>query len=183
MLAALSEHRALFAQLDSLAPQLRHAAWFISGNLQRGGKLLLAGNGGSASDCQHIAAEFVGRFKHERKPIPAMSLTADTSNLTALGNDYGFDHIYARQVRAFGKQGDTLIVISTSGNSPNIIEALHAARDQSMTTIGLFGMAGKAAALCNVPIQVPSHCTARVQEAHIFLGHCLVEEVEALLQD
>jgi D-sedoheptulose 7-phosphate isomerase len=142
-------------------------------------KVLLCGNGGSAADAQHLAAEFSGRFYIDRKPLDAEALHVNTSYLTAVGNDYSFDDIFARLVRAKGKSGDILIGISTSGNSPNIVKALDVARELQMVTIGMTG--GKASAMddrCTFLIKVPSTDTPRIQEAHILIGHIICELVE-----
>ncbi len=148
----------------------------------RGGKLLLCGNGGSASDAQHIAAEFVGRFVAARRGLPAVALTTDTSILTAVGNDFGFETIFARQVEALGVEGDMLIGISTSGNSANVAKALTKAREQGMATFGLLGGTGGCCLeLCDRAIIVPSTQAARVQELHILIGHILCGMSEQLL--
>lgn len=139
-----------------------------------GNKVLLCGNGGSAADSQHIAAEFAGRFVAERRGLPAIALTTDTSLLTAVGNDYGFDTIFKRQVEALGVEGDILIGFSTSGNSANVVKALEAAHALGMTTIGfLGGSGGKCKPLCDYSFVIDSHETARIQEMHITLGHIL----------
>ncbi|MFI3281390.1 MAG: SIS domain-containing protein [Rikenellaceae bacterium] len=141
---------------------------------ERGGKLLICGNGGSASDAQHIAAEFVGRFVEARRALGAIALTTDTSILTAVGNDFGFETIFARQVEALGTAGDIFIGISTSGNSANVIKALECARAKGMTTVGLLGGGGGGClALCDHSIVVGSKEAARVQEVHILIGHIL----------
>ncbi len=149
----------------------------------RGGhKLLLAGNGGSAADAQHIAGELVNRFRFDRPALPAVALSTDTSVLTAVGNDAGFDRVFARQVEALGAAGDVLIGISTSGNSPNILKALQACRKQGMIGIGLTGRTGgKMRALCDVCIRVPSADTPRIQEAHGLIAHILCGLVEDAL--
>ncbi len=140
----------------------------------RGGKVLICGNGGSASDSQHIAAEFVGRFVAERRALPAVALTTDTSILSAVGNDFGFDTIFERQVAALGCEGDLLIGISTSGNSANVIKALEQARSRGMITVGLLGGSGGGCLpLCDYSIVVGSREAARVQEVHILCGHIL----------
>jgi D-sedoheptulose 7-phosphate isomerase len=157
------------------------ATWMIE-TLRGGHKLLLFGNGGSAADAQHIAAEFVGRFEQERRPWPAIALTTDTSALTALGNDYGVEVIFARQVEALGQPGDLVLAFSTSGNSPNVLRAVHSARAQGLKVIGLTGeTGGQLAALCDLALCVPSRRTARIQEAHIMICHALCEVVEAAL--
>jgi len=158
------------------------AAGLIIMCLRAGGKLLLFGNGGSAADAQHLAAEFVGRFARERAGLPAVALTTDSSILTAVGNDYGFDQIFARQVQALGRPGDVAIAISTSGNSPNIIEAVKAARKGSLKTIGLSGKdGGLLAKEADLVITVASTTTARIQECHIAVGHLLCELTEEAL--
>ena len=145
----------------------------------RGNRVLLAGNGGSAADAQHIAAEFVGRYGFDRPGLAAAAFTTDTSMLTAIGNDYGFEQIFRRQLEANGRQGDVFIGISTSGNSPNILGALQFSREIGIVTVGLTGQAGgKMKALCDYCIQVPSTDTPRIQESHIMLGHIVCAIVE-----
>src|SRR6266487_578929 len=152
------------------------AAMLIARCLRGGGKLLLFGNGGSAADAQHLAAEFVGRFVRERAGLPAIALTTDSSILTAVGNDYGFDQIFARQIQALGRPGDVAIAISTSGNSPNVIEGLKAAKRGDLKTIGLSGKdGGLLAKETDVAITIASTSTARIQECHIGVGHLLCE--------
>jgi len=178
----LNQHRELFAQLDVLAETVSRSASAIAATIRAGGKLLICGNGGSAGDSQHIAAEFTGRFVKDREPIAAMALSTDTSALTCIANDYSFDDVFSRQVRALGKPGDCLLAITTSGNSGNVLTAIAAANKLGITTIGLLGRdGGKAAALCNIAITVPSDVTARIQEAHILIGHTLCGQVEQLL--
>jgi len=160
------------------------AAGLIIMCLRAGGKLLFFGNGGSAADAQHLAAEFVGRFVRERAGLPAIALTTDSSILTAIGNDYGFDQIFARQVQALGRPGDVAIAISTSGNSPNIIEGVKAARKGYLKTIGLSGKdGGLLAAEADVVITIASTSTARIQECHITIGHLLCELTEEALAE
>lgn len=155
------------------------AAIAIAHCLRSGGKLLIFGNGGSAADAQHLAAEFVGRFVLERRALPAMALTTDSSVLTAVGNDYGFDQIFSRQIEALGEAGDVALGISTSGNSPNVLAALRQARKQNLRTIGFAGKDGGALGSCaEMPIIVRAANTARVQECHIAIGHLLCELVE-----
>lgn len=150
--------------------------------LRAGGKLLLCGNGGSAADAQHWAAELVSRFNYDRPGLAAMALTTDGSILTGIGNDYGNTRIFARQIEALGKGGDMLLALSTSGRSPNVLEALRAARARGMGTIGFTGEAGEAmASLCDICIRVPSASTPRIQEGHAVLGHALCAAVEAAL--
>lgn len=144
-----------------------------------GKKVLLCGNGGSAADAQHIAAELVGRFVYERKPLPAIALTTDTSALTAIGNDYGYEHVFSRQVQALGNAGDVLIAITTSGTSKNVVAAVHAARELGMKVIALTGAKGGAfVASCDAGVAVPSTNTARIQENHITVGHLLCEVLD-----
>ncbi|MCB8745986.1 phosphoheptose isomerase [Rhodoferax sp. U2-2l] len=150
-----------------------------------GGKVLACGNGGSAADAQHFAAEFVGRFERERPELAAIALTTDSSILTAVGNDYGFDLIYSRQVRALGQAGDVLLAISTSGNSANVLKAIEAAHEREMVVIGLSGRGGgkmtRALRDTDVHICVPHDRTARVQEVHLLTLHCLCDAVDDLL--
>ncbi len=147
--------------------------------LQSGKKILLCGNGGSAADSQHIAAEIVGRFQKERHAMPALALTTDTSILTAVGNDYGFDQVYSRQIEGLGNMGDVLIAYSTSGNSENIIRAVEAARGKRMHTIGFLGKdGGKLKDLCDISFVVPHDVTARIQEMHLLAGHIVCELLE-----
>ncbi len=154
----------------------------ISLAIGAGHKLLLCGNGGSAADCQHIAAEFVNRFRMERSPLPAVALTTDTSILTAISNDYSFDEVFEKQVQALGQQGDVLLSISTSGRSENILRALKAASHRGLSTVGLTGVNGdKMAPLCDHLLRVQSDDTPRIQEVHIFLGHLLCDLVERML--
>lgn len=152
---------------------------------EAGHKLLIAGNGGSAADAQHIAAEFVSRFNFDRPGLPALALTTDTSILTAVGNDYGYDQLFRRQIEANGVAGDVFLGISTSGNSPNILQALEAARLKGITTIGLTGQhGGSMRELCDHCLCVPSGDTPRIQEAHILIGHTICGMVElALFED
>jgi D-sedoheptulose 7-phosphate isomerase len=155
------------------------AAMLIARCLRGGGKLLLFGNGGSAADAQHLAAEFVGRFRIERQALAAIALTTDSSILTAVGNDYGFDQIFARQVQALGRPGDVAIGISTSGNSPNVNSAITQAAKQELKTIGLAGKDGGSLAKCvDISITVASTNVAMIQECHITIGHILCELVE-----
>jgi D-sedoheptulose 7-phosphate isomerase len=158
------------------------AADLITTCLRAGGKLLFFGNGGSAADAQHLAAEFVGRFVRERAGLPAIALTTDSSILTAVGNDYGFEQIFARQVQALGRPNDVAIAISTSGNSPNIIEGVKAARKGYLKTIGLSGKdGGLLATEADVVITIASTSTARIQECHITIGHLFCELTEEAL--
>jgi D-sedoheptulose 7-phosphate isomerase len=149
---------------------------------ETGGKVLLFGNGGSAADAQHFAAEFVCRFDRDRKALPAIALTTDTSALTAIANDYGFDRVFARQIEALCDSRDVVIAISTSGQSPNVVEGVKAARKQGAQTIGLIGGdGGDLAKAVDVAIVIPVSITARIQECHIAVGHIICETVESLL--
>ena len=182
LLSGLDEHRELFGRLATLCVVIEEAAGLIQTTLSRGGKLLLCGNGGSAADSQHIAAELTGRFVKDRRPLAAVALSTDTSALTSIANDYSFDEVFSRQVLALGQRGDCLLALSTSGNSRNVIRAANAARSAGISVIGLLGRDGGALrALCDVPIVVPSSTTARIQEAHIFIGHTLCALVEEAL--
>ena len=173
-------HMAMFNALEPLFASISDVGVMLQQCIHNGGKVLLCGNGGSAADSQHIAAEIVGRFKKERKGLPAIALTTDTSILTSVGNDYGYDYIFARQVEALCRPEDILIGITTSGNSANVVRAIEAANAIGATTIGLTGgSGGKMSTLCKVNLIMPSSVTARVQEAHIFVGHCLCEILES----
>jgi len=159
--------------------QIAETAARMASALREGRKVLLFGNGGSAADAQHIAAEFVGRFIPDRMPLPALSLSTDTSALTALGNDYGYNAVFARQLQALGNAGDVAIGISTSGNSPNVLEAIDIARTKGLLTIGFTGQdGGKMNGRTDVLFRVPSRMTPRIQETHITLGHVLCELID-----
>lgn len=160
--------------LEVLENTIKDAGELIVATLQAGNKILLFGNGGSAADAQHIATELTGRYKTERRGLPAIALTTDTSALTAIGNDYGFDRIFDRQVEAIGRPGDLLIGISTSGNSRNVLRALAYGKDHSMNTLGFSGRnGGEMINLCDINLIIPSDDTARIQEMHILVGHIL----------
>lgn len=164
------------------AVRIAEVARQMAGVLKNGGKILLCGNGGSAADAQHLAAEFVNRFQRDRGALAAIALTTDTSALTSIGNDLGFDRIFSRQIEALGRPGDLLIAISTSGNSPNVLRAVEAARGLGIATVGLCGGTGGAlAASTNEAFVVPSGETPRIQEAHITLGHVWCALTEDLL--
>jgi D-sedoheptulose 7-phosphate isomerase len=164
---------------DTLSGDILEAANRIKASLQKGGKLILMGNGGSAGDSQHIAAELIGRFKKERKAMPAIALTVDTSSITALGNDYGFDTIFERQLEALAQENDAVVGISTSGNSENVVRALKKANALGAETIGLVGNnGGKIKEVANLSIVIPSNDTARIQEVHITIGHIICELIE-----
>jgi D-sedoheptulose 7-phosphate isomerase len=168
---------------DNCVDAIMAAADMIAGALKAGGKLLLCGNGGSAADCQHMAAEFVGTLRKEfsREGLPAIALTTDSSFLTAYANDFGFNEVFARQVHALGKSGDVLIGISTSGNSANVIGAFEAAQARQMKTIALTGAGGRMPAIADVTISVPSADTQHIQEAHLAIEHIICELVERQL--
>jgi D-sedoheptulose 7-phosphate isomerase len=178
---SLQEHlEAIQALLASRLEQIEAAGRVICDALEAGHKILLCGNGGSAADAQHIAAELVGRYEKERRAFPAISLTTDTSALTALSNDYGYDEVFARQVTALAVAGDVLIAISTSGKSPSIVKAADRARAIGCRTIALTGCSGEPlTAHCDFAVVVPSERTSRVQEAHITIGHLWCEMVDA----
>lgn len=178
----LAAHRAAFNALDALASVVAQAVEVIADSLKSGGKILVCGNGGSAADAQHFAAEMTGRFEGDRAPLAAIALSTDSSALTAIGNDYGFEQVFARQVRALARPGDCLIAISTSGQSPNVLEAIHAAKAIGIRCVGLSGRSGgDLARLCEPAIVVSSTSTARIQEAHIFLIHALCAGIEQAL--
>ncbi len=158
---------------------IAHAAELMRDAVLAGKKVLLCGNGGSAADAQHIAAELIGRFVVERRPLAAIALTTDTSALTAIANDYGFEHVFARQVEALGSEGDVLVAITTSGTSKNVLAAVASARKLAMKVIGLTGAKGAAfVATCDAGVAVPSTVTARTQECHIVIGHLLCEVID-----
>ena len=172
------------AVLDQMLNPSATAAEWVAETLRRGNKLLLFGNGGSAADSQHIAAEFIGRFERERRALPAIALTTDTSILTALTNDYSGEIVFARQVEALGNPGDLVIAYSTSGNSPNVLAGIRAARAQGLRVVGFTGEGGgEMAELCDLTLQVPSRRTSRIQEAHITISHAICEAVDSALFD
>jgi D-sedoheptulose 7-phosphate isomerase len=151
-------------------------------SLERGGKVFFFGNGGSAADAQHLAAEFTGRFLKERRALPALALSVNSSSLTAIGNDYGFDIVFARQLEALGKEGDVAVGISTSGNSPNVMRALEAANSKSIFSVALTGKSGGTLKnIADCTICIPSEETPRIQECHILTGHLICELVEEVL--
>jgi D-sedoheptulose 7-phosphate isomerase len=181
---SLKSHLVVFEQLLQYEiPTIEECAEMLYKTFVEGKKVLICGNGGSAADAQHLAAEFVGRFETERKALPAIALTTDTSALTALGNDYGFERIFSRQIEALGKKNDLLIAISTSGTSSNVNAAVMTARQIGCKTIGLTGSTGKKiASLCDKSILVPTTRTARIQEAHIVIGHIWCEIIDGKFQ-
>jgi D-sedoheptulose 7-phosphate isomerase len=175
----IEEHIKVAQALFSLEPIIAQASQLCKDTLLNGGKLLLAGNGGSAADAQHIAAELVGRFDKNRRAFPAIALTTDTSALTAISNDFGFDAIFSRQLEALARSGDVFIGITTSGNSPNMIKAFETARQMDVKTILLSGKnGGQLRGVADIDIIVPSDTTARIQEMHILIGHILCSYFE-----
>jgi D-sedoheptulose 7-phosphate isomerase len=176
----LVAHQATLKELNQLLPQIATVAQCMRDCLKNGGKILIMGNGGSAADSQHIAAEIVGRYKRDRRGLPAIALTTDTSIITSVGNDFGFDFIFSRQVEALCNPADVVIGISTSGNSANVIKAIETAKQIGATTVALSGgTGGKLAAMCDFSLIMPSSDTPRIQEAHIFVGHSLCGLLEA----
>ena len=177
----LLSHQATIEQIIAVSQEpLVRAAQLMVQTLQNGRKILLCGNGGSAADAQHIAAELTGRYKTERRGLPAIALTTDTSALTAIANDFGYEKVFSRQVEALANSGDLLIGISTSGNSTNVLLALEQAKAIGCTTIGLTGnTGGKMNALCDINLIAPSNNTPRIQEMHILFGHILCQIVDA----
>jgi len=178
---AIKIKEAMLGDVELIA-QIERIAALIIETYGNGGKVLIAGNGGSAADAQHIAAELVSRFTRDRPPLPAMALTTDTSILTAIGNDYGFDDLFSRQLEANGRSGDLFIAISTSGKSPNVLRALSTAERLNLVSVGLTGArGGQMAGLCRYCITIPSSCTPRIQEGHITIGHILCDATEQTL--
>jgi D-sedoheptulose 7-phosphate isomerase len=175
---SLKVKQALLADSDTLSLIANVSKQFVSA-LSQGRKILLFGNGGSAADAQHIAAEFVGRFQMERTPLPALALTTNTSALTGIGNDYGYENVFARQIEALGVEGDIAVGFSTSGKSPNVLKALATAKAKGLVTIALTGTDGKRLKeVTHYCICVPADSTPRIQEAHILIGHILSQIAE-----
>jgi len=174
--AHLKTIQAVIGQMEN---PLQEASKLMVNTLKNGSKILLCGNGGSAADAQHIAAELTGRYKTERRGLPAIALTTDTSALTAIGNDYGYEKVFDRQVEALANKGDLLIGISTSGNSANIISALSTAKELGCNTVGFSGRdGGEMNKVCDINLVVPSNDTPRIQEMHILFGHTLCQIVD-----
>lgn len=168
--------------IPALVPAIEKTARLFHEALRKGNKLLFFGNGGSASDSQHLAAEFVGRYEKERRGLPAIALTTDTSILTAVGNDYGFDRVFERQIEALGRPGDVAIGISTSGNSKNVILAVAKAKSTGLSTVIFSGRdGGQLKSMADIALVVPAQKTSRIQESHILIGHILCERVDELL--
>ncbi len=173
------ETKQLLFNNDKLIENINYLAQLSVELYKNGNKIILAGNGGSASDSQHIAAELVGRYGFDRPSLPALSLTTDTSNLTAIGNDYGFDKIFSRQIYSMGQSGDIFIAISTSGNSKNLIDAMEVAKSKKIFCVALVGKdGGKMAKISDLSIIAPSDSTPRIQESHILIGHILCDIIE-----
>jgi len=172
------------ASVDALAPAIARAGSVLAACLRGGGKLLVCGNGGSAADAQHFSAELLGRYERERPGLPAIALHADTSTVTAVANDYGYEQVFARQVQALGRPGDVLLAISTSGNSPGILRAAQTAQQAGLSVVALTGRDGGALTRLlrssDVEIRVPAQVTARIQEVHILALHCLCELIDEL---
>ena len=178
---AINNHLQAFNHFTHSRIRLRYGGSFSSA-LKQGQKILFVGNGGSAADAQHLAAEIVGRFERERSGLAALALTTDSSTLTSIANDYGFESIFSRQLEALGQEGDVFIAISTSGNSPNLVQAVEVAKAKGLVTIGMLGKTGgDLKALVDECLIVPSENTARIQEAHILIGHILCQLVEESL--
>jgi D-sedoheptulose 7-phosphate isomerase len=168
-----------FQALQTLSPLIERAAQMLTDAVRRGNKVMFCGNGGSAADSQHLAAELMGRYLKERNPMPAIALTTDTSALTAIGNDYGFADVFVRQLRGLGRKGDGLVAISTSGNSENVVRAVTAANEIGIATIALTGQGGgKLRELADIAICVPAKQTNHIQEMHIAIGHYLCGFIE-----
>ena len=175
----LKENIDLMGSLKDLDSVVQHVGALAAQTLQSGGKILFCGNGGSASDSQHLASELTGRFIKDRRPLAAIALSTDTSALTSIANDYAFEEVFARQVMALGQPSDLLVGISTSGNSKNIMRAVEEAKAIGMTSVGLLGRnGGQLRSLCDHAIVVPSSVTARIQESHILIGHTLCGLIE-----
>lgn len=179
ILAIWNEHLEVAKTLPQLANLVSAAVDIIYSSLAAGGQLLIAGNGGSAADAQHLSAELTGRFLHERQPFRALALHVNTSSLTAIGNDYGYEHVFARELSAHARPGDVFLAITTSGSSHNILRAIAAARKAKVKVIGLTGESGgKMRAECDLCLCVPSKSTPRIQEMHITIGHAICELLE-----
>ena len=175
----LEAHKKTAEAIFELQDEIKKACEMAVDTLKNGSKILLCGNGGSAGDAQHIAAELTGRYKTERKALAGIALTTDTSALTAIGNDYGYEFVFSRQLEALGQSGDLLIAISTSGNSANVLKALKSAREMGVRTLGLSGRSGGAMnELCDLNLVVPSNDTPRIQEMHILIGHTICQAID-----
>jgi D-sedoheptulose 7-phosphate isomerase len=178
----ISEHNDIIAKLHELNQVVLNVGELLADTLRNGGKILLCGNGGSAADSQHFAAELIGRFAKDRRPLAAIALSTDSSAVTCIGNDYSFTEIFARQVAALAQSDDLLIAISTSGQSGNLIRAVEEAQKLGVATVGLLGRdGGRLREMCSRSIVVPSYVTARIQECHILIAHTLCELIEEQL--
>lgn len=179
--STFAEHRQVLDAVErELSPTIADVARRVRATFDAGGTLFFCGNGGSAADAQHLAAEYVVRFSRERRPVPAIALTTDTSILTAASNDYGFERVFERQLLALGRPGDLLFVHSTSGESQNLVRVSQAARDKDIATVGLLGKGGgRLATEVDLPLVVPGTSTARAQEMHLLIGHIVCDLVEA----
>lgn len=179
ILDSIRDHQEAVASLGTMVSEIQTVADRLKQCLADGGKIVLMGNGGSAADSQHIAAELVGRFKRERRGLPALALTTDTSILTSVGNDYGYDYVFARQVEALCGPSDVLVGISTSGNSGNVVQAIKVGRQAGIFCVGILGgSGGELKGICDFSLVAPATETARVQELHILIGHILCEILE-----
>lgn len=180
--AAFAETSANFIKLQALTPLLAETSARAAAVLEGGGHLFFCGNGGSAADAQHVAAELVGRFMKERRSLPATALSTNSSTLTAIGNDYGYEQVFSRQLEGLARRGDMLFAFSTSGNSPNVLRAAETAKAMGVSVVGLTGSkGGKLAALCDACFQVPSDHTPRIQEMHIAIGHMLCDVIDDIM--
>lgn len=178
--AIWDEHRRTVAALSPLAPGVARAVDLVWSSLEAGGRLFLAGNGGSAAEAQHISAELTGRFLRDRRPLAAFALHANSSSTTAVANDYGYEHVFARELAALSRPGDVFLAISTSGNSANILRAIDVARQRGLSVIGLTGdPGGRLRQACDICLAVPSSHTPRIQEMHGLIGHTICELLEA----
>jgi D-sedoheptulose 7-phosphate isomerase len=175
----LNSHLETIERVLEMSSEIEKASQMVLETLQKGGKIVLFGNGGSAGDAQHISAELTGRYKKERRGLPAIALTTDTSALTAIGNDYGYEKVFSRQVEALALKGDLLLGISTSGNSENVIDALKIGREIGCKTLGFSGKGGgKMNSFCDLNLIVPSENTPRIQEMHILFGHTICQIID-----
>ena len=178
----IAEHQAVFGELTNLIPQIEGVASTLVNALKNGQTIFWCGNGGSASDSQHLAGELVGRYNGDRRPLKSIALNADSAVMTCIVNDYGYEYIFSRQVEGLGAKGDVLIGITTSGNSQNVLNAFNVANDKGLKTVGLLGKGGgQAASLVHQSIIIPSKTTARIQEMHITIGHILCDLIEERL--
>ncbi|MDX2067876.1 MAG: D-sedoheptulose 7-phosphate isomerase [Haliscomenobacter sp.] len=179
--AEIAAHQKVTEALLQQVAQIEGICELVAQRLKAGNKILFIGNGGSAADAQHLAAELSGRFRTERQALAGLALTTDTSALTAIGNDYGFEEIFSRQVTALGQSGDVLVAISTSGHSPNVLRAIETAKSLGIASIGLSGKdGGQLADKCDLCLVIPAQDTARIQEMHILVGHILCQYIDSV---